>query len=74
MLRGMACLVVDVNVRSLDVGKRFDLDLQRFGAVVRFSDCEALIKYDIDFDDQAWTRVPGTHGVEGDDLRVVGHG
>lgn len=69
----MARLVVDVDVRALDVRQRLDLDLQRFGAVVRFFHGLVLVDDDVDFDDEARAGVPGADGVEGEDHGVVGH-
>jgi hypothetical protein len=73
VLRRMARLVVNVDVSTLNIRQRLDLDLQRFGAVVRLLDGLALVDDDVDFDDQAWARVPGADGVEGKDHGVVGH-
>lgn len=69
----MARLVVDVDIRALDVRQGFNFDLQRFGAVVRFFDGLVLVDDDVDFDDEARAGVPGADGVEGEDHRVVGH-
>ena len=63
----MASLVIDMDIRALDVRERLDLDLQRFGAVVRFFHCLMLVDDDVDFDDEARAGVPGADGVEGED-------
>lgn len=69
----MVCLVIDVDVRALDVRQALELDLQRLGAVVRFLDRLVLVQHDVDFDDEARARVPGAHGVEGLDQGGVRH-
>jgi hypothetical protein len=51
VLRCMVGLVIDVNVAALDVGERFELDLERFGDVVRFLDGLVLVDDNINFDD-----------------------
>jgi hypothetical protein len=66
VLRRMVGLVIDVDVAALDVGERFELDLERFCDVVRFLDGLVLVDDDINFHDEAGARVPGADGVEGE--------
>jgi len=65
-------LVIDVDVRPLDIREALQLDLQRLGHVVGISQGRVRVHDDVDFGDQSRARVITSDGVDAQDFRGVG--
>jgi len=70
----MSSLVVDVDVGAFHIRERFELHLEFFRNVVSLAQTHLLVHDNVDFDDETWTGVPGTHRVERQDARIMRHG
>lgn len=74
MLWRVASLVVDVYVAALDIWQRLELHLKLLGDVVSFFEGVVLVHHYVDFDNEAWSRVPSADSIEGSNVLRVRHG
>lgn len=71
--RVMACLVVKMHERPLNLVEVLELRLERLADVVRLEEAHLLRQNDVDFDEEVVAEVECANGIDVSDLLVVIH-